>query len=430
MSFNCIKCTHSFINKIEYELHIINKCSSNIIFIQGISDGGSIANNKDVISGSNITFIQGISDGRSITNNKDIISGGNITFIQGISDGRSITNNKDIIDNNIIFIQGISDGRSISDNKIIIDNNNLKIGNIDNIKYTKPILKWVGGKTQIINNIISKFPKNIINYHEPFIGGGSILLGLLLLQENKLVSIAGKIYAYDINVSLINLYKNIQNNKETLYFLIKEYIVIYDSCVNFNGNKKPNNIDEAKSSKESYYYWLRKLYNDEPKTTIINSALLIIINKLCFRGMYRESSNGFNVPFGNYKKTPSVIDKEHLDIVSNLIKNVEFICQDFETSFNNFKEGDFIYMDPPYMTDNEKSFVNYNTEGFNLDKHNKLFNLTNNLNKDKIKFVLSNAKTDYIINMFKHLYIEEIVCKRSINSKNPGDKAIELIIYN
>ena len=84
------------------------------------------------------------------------------------------------------------------------------------ISYTKPFLKWVGGKTQIIDNVINLFPNKIYNYYEPFIGGGSVLLALLSLQKANKITIEGRIYANDLNKNLINLYKNIQTNCDEL----------------------------------------------------------------------------------------------------------------------------------------------------------------------------------------------------------------------
>ena len=183
-----------------------------------------------------------------------------------------------------------------------------------NNKIQKPFLKWVGGKTQIIDRIISKIPKIIDNYHELFLGGGSVLFAVLSLQKNNEIIIKNKIYAYDINDSLINVYKNIQNNKEELFKNINIFINEYENIKGSIINRNPKSIEEAKTSKESYYYWLRNKYNNMDKNSIEHSALFIFINKTCFRGMYREGPNGFNVPYGHYKKTPTIITENDLRI--------------------------------------------------------------------------------------------------------------------
>jgi len=301
-------------------------------------------------------------------------------------------------------------------------------------KIQKPFLKWVGGKTQIIGNIINNVPKNINNYHEIFLGGGSVLLAILSLKNNNMITIKKNIYAYDLNSTLINVYKDIQNNKDNLYKYIQKYIKEYESCKTMKIKRttrikiNPQSLKEAKLSKEHYYYWMRNRFNSL-QDTVEKSALFIILNKTCFRGLYREGPNGFNVPFGNYK-TMSIISKEELDNISKLIKDVKFVCLDFSESLKNIKKGDFVYLDPPYYPENDKSFVKYTKLGFNFEKHKNLFTLINKLNNKKAKFMLSNAKVNYVVEFFKKYHIKDVECRRAINSKNPASKTTEVIICN
>ena len=299
-------------------------------------------------------------------------------------------------------------------------------------RIQKPFLKWVGGKTQILDDIISKIPKKINNYHEPFLGGGSVLFAILCLQQEKKIIITNNIYAYDVNKDLINVYKHIQNNKDKLYTLIEYYINEYDSIEGNTINRKPISIEEAKTSKESYYYWLRNKYNtiDKNNHPMECSALFMILNKTCFRGMYREGPNGYNVPYGHYKKTPTIISKNDIDKISSLIKDVEFIHCNFSDSIKNAKSGDFVYLDPPYAPENTRSFVGYVADGFNLDMHNLLFDEIKNLDKKKIKFVLSNAKVELVTQAFKNYNCEDIIARRAIHSKKPGSTTTEVIIFN
>uniref|UniRef100_A0A6C0F8L5 site-specific DNA-methyltransferase (adenine-specific) n=1 Tax=viral metagenome TaxID=1070528 RepID=A0A6C0F8L5_9ZZZZ len=295
----------------------------------------------------------------------------------------------------------------------------------------KPFLKWVGGKTQIIEKVLSKFPKEIENYYELFLGGGSVLLALLSSD----ITIKGKIYAYDINKPLIYLYKNIQRNPSNLYKKIKENIEIYESCpyIDKKVNRKPETLEEAKESRETYYYWIRKQYNDLPdKLSILGSAYFIILNKLCFRGVYREGPNGFNVPFGHYKKTPTIITEENIHKISKLIQKVKFKSNVFIKTCRKAKKGDFVYMDPPYVPVDNKSFVTYNKRGFNEKDHKNVFNITKLYELKGVKFLLSNANVPYVQKQYtdEKITLEEIICKRAINSKNPGAKAKELLIYN
>jgi DNA adenine methylase len=294
----------------------------------------------------------------------------------------------------------------------------------------KPFLKWVGGKTQIINNIMSKFPQEIDNYYELFLGGGSVLLSLLSLQKQKKIVIKNKIYACDINSNLINVYKNIQNNREKLYEYIDKYISEYDSIEGISVNRKPTSLEEAKTSKESYYYWIRNKYNNIDKSSIECSALFMFLNKTCFRGMYREGPNGYNVPYGHYKKTPTIISKKDLENVYDLIKDVVFIDKGFDQIIRNIKYSDFVYLDPPYAPENSKSFVGYVADGFDIDKHNLLFEEINKLGQKKVKFVMSNSHVKMVLDNFQNYNIDNIVARRAINSKNPESTTTEVIIYN
>ena len=297
----------------------------------------------------------------------------------------------------------------------------------NNMKIQKPFLKWVGGKTQIIDKIINIIPKNMENYFEIFLGGGSVLMAVLSKVKNNEILIKEKVYAYDKNEGLIYVYKNIKTNSEELKKEITKHKNIYDSIGEINGNRKPKNLEEAKQSKESYYYWIRTRFNSIDKKSVEASALFIILNKTGFRGMYREGPNGFNIPFGNYKKTPKFINGVEMDNVKELIKDVIFEVKDFRDSIKNAKKNDFVYLDPPYAPKKDDSFVGYVKEGFGLENHKKLFKMVKKL---ECKFLFHNAKVDLIEKEFVEYNIEEQLCRRAINSKNPGSTAKELIIYN
>jgi len=311
-----------------------------------------------------------------------------------------------------------------------IDELESKLSKITINEIIKPILKWVGGKTQIIDNIIKEFPLEINNYHEIFLGGGSVLLALLSYVKIGNIKINGKIYAYDINEPLIYMYKNIQSNHNELYNEIQLLIEDFNSCGNGELNRKPKNIEEAKTLNENYYYWIRSEYNksDFDRNSVKGSAMFIFLNKTCFRGVFRIGPNGFNVPYGNYKK-PEIINKEHLEKVSSIIKDVEFQCSDFRESLKHIEKNDFVYLDPPYAPETNNSFVGYTKDGFNIQSHNDLFQLIHKLTEKNIKIVLSNSDVELVRENFKEKYnIKSIICKRSINSKTPDAKVKELII--
>lgn len=275
----------------------------------------------------------------------------------------------------------------------------------------KPFLKWVGGKSQILDEVLEKFPNKINNYHEIFTGGGSVLIGLLQKIKNNEI-VCGDIVAYDINEVLINLYVHIQQR-------LPEFFECMTNLVNgYN----------ASEDKSAFYYTIRTEYNEiTDKSSIMKTSKFLFLNKTCFRGLYREGSRGFNVSYGNYKN-PAIFDREYLTQISELIKNVKFRVSSFRDSLNqNFLENDFIYMDPPYVPENSKSFVAYTVGGFDEQSHNDLFNMCKKL---KCKFLMSNSNTTLITDAFSDCTIETIDCKRRINSKNPEAITQEVLVSN
>ena len=301
------------------------------------------------------------------------------------------------------------------------------------VHFPKPILKWVGGKTQIIDIVINKFPREMQNYHEPFIGGGSVLFGLLHSIKTGAIQVYGQIYAYDANPALIGVYKNIQINPRELLDAIQNLIMEYIQCNGTSINRTPATLEEAMQSKENYYYWCRGRYNSLDsidKMGIMGSALFVFLNKTGFRGMFRTGPNGFNIPYGNYKN-PEIINEAHLYEIHMLIQGVQFECADFTDSLARVNGGDFVYLDPPYAPENATSFVGYTEAGFGLDKHQKLFELCNTMSSEK-KWMMSNADVPLVREYLcsPSYIISSIMCKRSINSKNPESKAKEVIITN
>ena len=120
--------------------------------------------------------------------------------------------------------------------------------------------------------------------------------------------------------------------------------------------------------------------------------------------------------------------KNDINKISNLFKDVKFIHSDFRESIKSVNIGDFVYLDPPYAPENSTSFVGYNTEGFNDESHNTLFNEIKNLGLTK--FIMSNSNVKRVTNTFKDYECHEVIARRAINSKNPGSKVVEIIIHN
>ena len=264
----------------------------------------------------------------------------------------------------------------------------------------KPFLKWVGGKQKIIRDIIESFPRDIDTYHEPFLGGGSVLFALL---ESDIT--VNRIRVNDANEHLIRTFVDVRDN---LAELIRE-------------------VKTLKNDEESYYKY-RAEFNDLKKKSVLSvrtSALFIYLNKTGFRGLYREGPNGMNVPFGHYKN-PTVIDKVHLARCSEALKHVEFFSMSYEKFLVDVGEKDFVYLDPPYVPEKTTSFTKYNVYDF-LD-HEAFFDTVKSLPR----FSMSNSKTSPVESAFPvdEYDVAMITCPRAINSKNPGMKIVEVLIKN
>ena len=311
----------------------------------------------------------------------------------------------------------------------------------------KPPLKWVGGKTQIMGTVLTHFPRRALNYHEPFMGGGSVLFATLHLIETGQFIVAGKVNAYDINPHLINFYNQLKTNRESLYTETQALVDQYQEIGSGPGpepaaNRKPDTIEAARTSQESFYYWCRIRFNAERKTnrdSVGCAALFVFLNKMCFRGVYRESlGGGFNVPFGHYKTVPTVLPRDQLDRMSDLVQGVSFECADFRQSLARVVPGDFVYLDPPYAPEEKNSFVGYTADGFGTNDHAELFGICNSMASDGAMFAMSNARVPMVTDAFEQnegmgaqkYAFTDVPARRAINSKNPAARTVEVIVTN
>lgn len=308
---------------------------------------------------------------------------------------------------------------------------------------TKPLIKWIGGKTQILDHVMAQFPQEMNNYHEIFLGGGSVLLALMDRVHSGTIRVHQHIYAYDMNESLIAFYQDVQQRPREFYQEISQLIQVFEQLPDASGDicRKPTTYAEATTCKESYYYWIRAKYNEmiSDASTVCStkrltiSAYFLFLNKTCFRGMYRVGPHGFNVPYGHYKH-PEIISLAHLEVVHQCIQGVRFICSDFRTSIPLIHgESEFVYMDPPYFPETTTSFVGYTEGGFTLGMHEQLRSLTRELTLQRTAWLMSNADVSWIREQYSsvppHLtYIQSLVCKRTINSKRPNATTGEVLI--
>lgn len=272
-------------------------------------------------------------------------------------------------------------------------------------KLVSPVLKWVGGKRQLLPSIKPMLPKRITSYCEPFVGGGAVLFEL---QPKKAI-------VNDINSDLILVYTVIRDNVEALIELLETY---------------PN--------EESFYYELRNIDRDQEKydklSEIERAARVIFLNKTCYNGLYRVNNAGeFNSPFGKYKN-PNIVNAPVLRAVSTYFNSSEitFSTTDFELVLEQVRKGTFVYLDPPYdPVSDTSSFTGYSKGGFSREQQIQLRECCDRLNARGVKFMLSNSATDFIREQYSDYHITIVQAKRAINSvaSKRGD-VDEVIITN
>ncbi len=267
---------------------------------------------------------------------------------------------------------------------------------------TYPIVKWVGGKRQLMFKLLKNMPKSYNRYFEPFIGGGALFFELQ--PKNGYIS--------DMNEELINLYTVVRDNV---------YVLIDD-------------LSKHKISKE-YFLKIRNLDRTEKYNSLSDvkkASRFIYLNRTCFNGMYRVNSQGqFNVPFGNYKN-PKIVDAENLINCSKLLKNTEICCTDFSEVLTKVQKGDFIYFDPPYVPLNEtSSFTSYTKYGFDIDMQFKLRDICDELNSMGVMFMLSNSDTKLVNELYSNYEIKKVFASRAINANPNGrSKITEVLVRN
>lgn len=289
----------------------------------------------------------------------------------------------------------------------------------------KPFVKWVGGKTQLLEEVKKSLPKNLkgragLTYVEPFIGGGAVMFWILQEYPNIERAIIN-----DINAELICTYRVVKHNVisliEELERLQSEYIPL-----------------ESNARKE-YYNIKRKAFNSRNISDIETAALFIFLNRTCFNGLYRVNSKGeFNVPHGKYAN-PRICDRDNLLAASRVLQKVEIICGDFAQTEQYAGPDTIFYFDPPYkpITDTS-SFTSYAKDGFNDEEQIRLRDFCTRIARHKAQFVASNSDpkeentAETFFDMIYHEFtIKRVSAARMINSNPNGRGAIsEIMISN
>lgn len=289
-------------------------------------------------------------------------------------------------------------------------------------KNCKPFLKWVGGKTQLLNVIREKYPQEIEEYCEPFVGGGAVLFDVLDNYKPK------KVLINDINSELINTYIQVRDNINNI---INSLLEIQDLYWNMN-----------KEEQKSFYYKKRNEFNEyieKKKYSVEMAILFLFLNKTCFNGLYRVNKDGkFNVPIGSYKK-PIICDVENLRKVSELLKRVTITCGDYKECINFINNKTFVYIDPPYRPLNRtSSFTSYSNIEFCDEQQIGLSEFVKKISNLGAKVLVSNSDPkninsddNFFDDLYKSFTINRISASRMINSDaKKRNKINELLISN
>jgi DNA adenine methylase len=259
----------------------------------------------------------------------------------------------------------------------------------------RPVLKWAGGKSQLLPHLIKFFPDKFERFIEPFVGAGSVFLSL---------SADIPCVINDANPELINMYCVIRDSPEALMKALDYYTARY--C-------------------KEFYYELRA----QPQSDIVlKAARTIFLNKTGFNGLYRQNLSGkFNVPWGKRTQCPELYEKKNILGVSALLKRTEILNKDFESILNDCKQGDFIYCDPPYEPISQTSFHAYKAGGFSREHQVRLKEACHHAAEKGATVAISNSSSPFIMDLYKQENIKLLKAKRSINSKGEGRGEIDEI---
>lgn len=281
------------------------------------------------------------------------------------------------------------------------------------IAVAKPFLKWVGGKTQLLDEISKYYPEKIEKYCEPFVGGGAVLFDVLTKFQPKEVLIN------DINPELTNTYVQIKENVNDLIALLSLWQSHYVSL----------DMDARKED----FYEKRSRFNDlilVKEDSVEKAALMIYLNKTCFNGLYRVNGKGlYNVPSGVYKN-PSICNADNLRAVSKALKDVQILTGAYSQTEGFIDKNTFVYIDPPYRPLTKTSaFTSYSKEGFDDDKQIELGNFVARIHNrgNGAKVLLSNSDPknanpddNFFDELYKDFDIQRVNASRMINSNASG----------
>ena len=265
-------------------------------------------------------------------------------------------------------------------------------------RIPRPFLKWVGGKTQLLQYLTEMIPESTGIYHEPFVGGGALFFEL---APNRAV-------LSDLNQELIDCYRAVRDSVEEVIEILKTH-----------------------RYEKEHFYQVRAVDPWQLSLTE-RAARMIYLNRTGFNGLYRVNSKGeFNVPFGRYTN-PTICDEPNLRACSRRLQGVELLCEPFEAVLTRAKSGDLVYFDPPYIpVSNTSNFTAYEKSGFGMDSQEHLAEIFDELAERGVFAMLSNADVPWMRSRYEEHYLRPIKAARNVNSK--ADKrgpVSELIVTN
>lgn len=271
--------------------------------------------------------------------------------------------------------------------------------------YNPAFLKWAGGKTQMLSQYSTLYPKEFNRYFEPFLGSGAVFFHIKQKFKPK------KCFLSDVNEDLINTFKAVKEQPEELIKLLKEH--------------------KAKDNSREYFNQQRERFNTI-KAGLEKAAIFIYLNKTCFNGLYRVNAEGkFNVPFGKYPN-PAILQEEKIRKASKLLQDVNVSESNFSDIVEEAKEGDFIYFDPPYFPlSKTSSFTSYQKGVFLENEQRELARIFRELHKKGCFVMLSNSDSPLIYQLYQGFTITSVKARRAINCiGTKRGKINEVVITN
>ena len=294
------------------------------------------------------------------------------------------------------------------------------------MKKAKPFIKWVGGKSQLIEQLEAQLPTDFDNweyvtYIEPFVGGGAMLFYMLQRYPNINHAIIN-----DINSDLATCYRTVRDTPEQLISSLKDIEKAYLAL-------------ETEDGRKDFFMAVRERYNEKNLDPIENTTKFFFLNRTCFNGLYRVNKKGlFNVPFGKYAN-PTICDPETIRKDSELLQRVEILNGDFEATFEYAHGNTFFYFDPPYRPlSDTSSFNDYAKEAFNDDAQIRLKEYCDRIHEAGFRFMLSNSdckgkneEDNFFDVLYQAYQIERVWASRNINSNpNKRGKLTEILVHN